>query len=62
MTTSDTGCLDDFPDIDQTEGPEVVESYLRRTKAGEEELFDLERVEVAVLVEELKDDQVALGE
>ncbi len=62
MATTDARCLDDFPDVDQTERPELVESDLTGTKAGEEELLELERVEVAIVVEGLQDYQVALGE
>ena len=47
---------------DETERLELVESDLTGTKAGEEELLELERVEVAIVVEGLQDDQVALGE
>jgi len=61
MATPDARCLDDFPDIDQTERLELVESNLTGAKAGEEELLELERVEVAIVVEGLQDDQVALG-
>jgi hypothetical protein len=62
MATTDAGCLDDFPEVDQTERLELVESDLTGTKAGEEELLELERVEVAIVVEGLQDYQVALGE
>ena len=62
MTTTDARCLDDFPDVDQTKRLELVESDLTGTKAGKEELFDLKRVQVAVVVQELKDDEVALCE
>jgi hypothetical protein len=62
VTTTYAGRLDDFPDVDQAEGLELLESYLAGTEAWEEELFELERVEVAIVVEELKDDEVALGE
>jgi hypothetical protein len=62
MATTDARCLDDFPDVDQTERPELEEADLTGTKAGEEELVELERVEVAIVVEGLQDYQVALGE
>ena len=62
MATTDARCLDDFPDVDQAERLELAESDLTRTKAGEEELLELERVEVAIVVEGLQDYQVALGE
>ncbi len=62
MTTPDAWCLDDFPDVDETERLELVESDLTGTKAGEEELLELERVEVAIVVQGLQDYQVALGE
>jgi hypothetical protein len=62
MTTADSWRLDDFPGVDQTERLELVESDLTGTKAGEEELLELERVEVAIVVEGLQDYQVALGE
>jgi hypothetical protein len=62
MATTDSWRLDDFPDVDQTERLELVESYLTGTKAGEEELLELERVEVAIVVEGLQDYQVALGQ
>ena len=62
MTTTDAWCLDDFPDVDQTQSLELEDSNLTGTKAGEEELLELERVEVAIVVEQLKDDQVALCE
>src|SRR2546423_15140346 len=62
MATTDARCLDDFPDVDQTERLELVESDLAGTKAGEEELLELERVEVAIVVEGLQDYQVALGQ
>jgi len=62
MATTDARCLDDFPDVDQTERLELVEPDLAGTKAGEEELLELERVEVAIVVEGLQDYQVALGE
>jgi len=62
MTTTDARCLDDFPNVDETQRVELVESDLTGTKAGEEELLELERVEVAIVVEGLQDYQVALGE
>jgi hypothetical protein len=62
MATTDARCLDDFPDVDQTERLELAESDLRGTKAGKEQLLELERVEVAIVVEGLQDYQVALGE
>jgi hypothetical protein len=62
MATTDARCLDDFPDVDHTQRLELLESDLAGTKAGEEELFDLERVEVAIVVEGLQDYQVSLGE
>jgi hypothetical protein len=62
MAPADARCLDDFPDVDHTERLELMESDLTGTKAGEEELLELERVEVAIVVEGLQDYQVALGE
>ncbi len=62
MATTDAWRLDDFPDVDETQRLELVESDLRGTKAREEELLELERVEVAIVVEGLQDYQVALGE
>ncbi len=62
MTTPDAWRLNDFPDVDQTERLELLKSYLTGTEAGEEELLELERVEVAIVVKGLQDYQVALGE
>jgi hypothetical protein len=41
MATPDARCLDDFPDVDQTERLELVESDLAGTEAREEELLEL---------------------
>ena len=62
MTTLDTWCLDDFPGVDEAEFFEVLKTHLAGATAGEEEFLDLEGVQVAVVVEALKDDQVALRE
>ncbi len=62
MPTSDAGSLYDFPDVGEAEILEVLKTHLAVAQAGEEEFFDLESVQVAVVVEELKNDQVALGE
>ncbi len=62
MTTLDAWGLDDFPGVDEAKFFEVLETHLARAKAGEEEFFDLEGVQVAVVVEALQDDKVALGE
>jgi hypothetical protein len=62
MAATNARCFDDFPDVDHTQRFELVESDLTGTKAGEEELLELERVEVAIVVEGLQDYQVALGE
>ena len=62
MTTTNAWGFDDFPDVDETEIFEGLKPHLARAKAGEEELFDLEGVQVAVVVENLEDEQVALVE
>jgi hypothetical protein len=62
MTTTHARCLDDFPGVDETERLELLEPNLRRTEAGKEELVELERVEVAIVVKKLEDDEVALSE
>ena len=62
MTTTHARCLNDFPGVDETKRLQLLESDLTRTKAGKEELLELQRVEVAVVVEELEDDEVALCE
>lgn len=62
VTTFHARCLDHFPDVDEAETLEMLKTYLAGAEAGKEEFCDLERVQVAVVMEELKDDQVALGE
>jgi hypothetical protein len=62
MTTTNAGGFDDFPGVDETEIFEGLESHLTGAEAGEEEFFDLEGVQVAVVVERLEDEQVALVE
>ena len=62
MTTTNAWGFDDFPGVDETEIFEGLESHLTGAEAGEEELFDLEGVQVAVVVESLEDEQVALVE
>jgi len=62
MTTTNAWGFDDFPRVDETEMFEGLESHLTGAEAGEEEFFDLERVQVAVVVESLEDQQVALVE
>jgi hypothetical protein len=62
MTTFDAGGFDDFPGVDEAEFLEVQETHLAGAKAGTEEFLDLERVQVAVVVEALQDHEVALGE
>ena len=62
MTTTNAWGFDDFPAVDETEIFEGLESHLTGAEAGEEELFDLEGVQVAVVVERLEDEQVALVE
>ena len=62
MTTTNSGGFDDFPAVDETGIFEGLESHLTGAEAGEEELFDLEGVQVAVVVESLEDEQVALVE
>ena len=62
MTTTNAWGFDDFPAVDETEIFEVLKPHLAGAEAGEEELFDLEGVQVAVVVERLEDEQVALVE
>lgn len=62
MTTTNAWGFDDFPGVDQTEIFEGLESHLTGAEAGEAKLFDLEGVQVAVVVESLEDEQVALVE
>ena len=62
MTTTNTWGFDDFPAVDETEIFEGLQSHLAGAQAGEEELFDLKGVQVAVVVERLEDEQVALVE
>jgi len=62
MTTTNAWSFDDFPAVDETEISEGLESHLTGAEAGEEEFFDLEGVQVAVVEERLKDEQVALAE
>src|ERR1700694_650878 len=62
MTTLDARGFDDFPGVDEAELFEVLKTHLTGAKAGEEEFLDLEGVQVAVVVEALQDDKVALGE
>jgi hypothetical protein len=62
MTTFHARGFDDFPGVDEAEFFEVLETHLAGAKAGKEEFLDLERVQVAVVVEALQDDKVALGE
>ena len=62
MTTTNAWGFDDFPPVDETEIFEGLESDLAGAKAGEEEFFDLESVQVPVVVESLEDEQVALVE
>jgi len=62
MTTTHAWCLDDLPHIDHAERLELLESCLTGAEARKKELFDLRRVEVAIVEEVLQDDQVALGE
>jgi hypothetical protein len=62
MTTLDARGFDDFPGVDEAEFVEVLKTHLAGAKAGEEEFLDLEGVQVAVVVEALQDDKVALGE
>ena len=62
MTTTNAWGFDDFPVVDETEIFEGMESHLAGAKAGEEEFFDLEGVQVAVVVKSLEDEQVALAE
>jgi hypothetical protein len=62
MTTTNAWGLDDFPAINKTEIFEVLKTHLAGAEAGEEEFFDLEGVQVAVVVERLEDEQVALVE
>ena len=62
MTTTNAWGFNDFPPVDETEIFEGLESHLTGAEAGEEEFFDLERVQVAVVEESLEDQQVALVE
>jgi hypothetical protein len=62
MTTTNAWGFDDFPAVDETEIFEGLKPHLAGAEAGEEELFDLEGVQVAVIVERLEDEQVALVE
>ena len=62
MTTTNAWGFDDFPAVDKTEIFEGLQSHLTGAEAGEEQFFDLERVQVAVVVESLEDEQVALVE
>jgi hypothetical protein len=62
MTTLDARGFDDLPGVDEAEFLEVLKTYLARAKAREEQFLDLERIQVAVVVEALQDDKVALGE
>jgi hypothetical protein len=62
MTTLDARGFDDFPGVDEAEFLEVLKTHLARAKAREEQFLDLERIQVAVVVEALQDDKVALGE
>jgi hypothetical protein len=62
MTTTNARGFDDFPGVDETEIFEGLESQLTGAEAGEEEFFDLEGVQVAVVIESLEDEQVALVE
>lgn len=56
------GGFEHLPAIDKTVMPEVLKPQLGGSNAGEEELTDLERGEVAVGVESLQDRAVSLGE
>ena len=62
MTAPDAGSLDDFPAVEQALVTEDLEAHLAGAEAGEEELLDLESVQVAVVVERLEDQEVALVE
>ena len=62
MTTFDARGFDDFPGVDEAEFFEVLKTLLARAKAGLEEFFDLEGVQVPVVVQALQDHEVALGE
>jgi hypothetical protein len=62
MTTTNAWGFDDFPGVDETEIFEGLESHLTGAEAGEEQFFDLEGVQVAVVVESLENEQVALVE
>src|SRR5487761_418227 len=62
MTTTNAWGFDDFPAVDESQIFEVLKPHLAGAEAGEEELFDLEGVQVAVVVERLEDEQVALVE
>ncbi len=60
MTAPDAWSLDDFPAVEQALVAEDLEAHLTGAEVGEEELLDLERVQVAVVVEGLQDEEVAL--
>jgi hypothetical protein len=62
MTTTNARGFDDFPGVDETEVFQGLESHLTGAEAGEEQFFYLECVQVAVVVESLEDEQVALVE
>src|SRR5487761_765834 len=62
MTTTNAWGFDDFPAVEETEIFEGLKPHLAGAEAGEEELFDLEGVQVAVVVQSLEDEQVALVE
>ena len=62
MTTTNAWGFDDFPGVDETEILEGLKPHLTGTEAGEEEFFDLESVQVAVVMERLEDEQIALVE
>ena len=62
MTTTNAWGFDDFPGVDEAEKFQGLESHLTGAEAGEEEFFDLEGVQVAVVVKRLEDEQVALVE
>jgi hypothetical protein len=62
VTSGKPGADDHLPAIDQAEISELLDASLSRTEAGEEEIFELRRIEVAVVVEYLEDDQVAFGD
>jgi hypothetical protein len=62
VTSGKPGADDHLPAIDEAEISELLDAGLSRTEAGEEEIFELRGIEVAVVVECLEDDQVALGD